>query len=345
MRRKTVAQKVRLHLAGVQPRPFRIELDEVPHRLARDGFAAARKEHLPAALGADEGGPRQNEVFLQRLHRRAAHRHHAILGALAGNDAQEPVLKIQILDPHRADLAHAQAARIGQFHDRAVAQALRARGGGGVEQLFEVLYLKRAGEFAGESRTAQAVGKGAAGHALVGQVAEEAAHGGGLARGAGAGIPLPRKLHLPRLHHVRAKAPPVGKAATLRRETSELGEVVLIAENRVFGAALLHLHKGQVRIDRLGKKRGRGHASAGRGGRFRANLFAGCAHRMHRGGPVVEEGRSLRPSAAGLSRPGSRPAACRGRARRSRGAGGCGSGDASCAGPWPRSGGCVRASR
>src|SRR6516162_11757664 len=82
MRGEAVPQRVRAHL-GIQAGPAGIFLDENPKHLARESLPPAAHKH-PGRVrdGADESWPRFLQIALERLERRLAQGHHALLAPL-----------------------------------------------------------------------------------------------------------------------------------------------------------------------------------------------------------------------------------------------------------------------
>ena len=120
MGRERMAEHVRED-ARAEARGERTPPDDLPDRLARQGAAAAADEDEGARPAAKLAAARRAEVRLERFPRRPADGDDALLPALARH-GDEPRLQVQLLAAQRGELRHAEAARIEQLEQRAVAE-------------------------------------------------------------------------------------------------------------------------------------------------------------------------------------------------------------------------------
>src|SRR6478736_3416393 len=133
MRRERMPQYVRTE-AAADAGAATASLENLPEAETRQPGAAARvDEHPGTGFLAEQHRPCLGDVLLHPLHRRVADRHDALLAALA-NALQKPLVRAQVGQAQADELRYPQAGRVEHFNQRAIAQALRRRHVGGLEQ-------------------------------------------------------------------------------------------------------------------------------------------------------------------------------------------------------------------
>ena len=113
-------------------------LDVQPKRHGGERRAALRQKNIRRRFGRDELWPASLDVTIQRLNGLAAHRHDALLVALA-DDVDESGVEMKLLQPQVFQFGQPQAGSVGQFQNRLVAQAFRRLGSFRREQLCNFL--------------------------------------------------------------------------------------------------------------------------------------------------------------------------------------------------------------
>ena len=125
MRGERVPERVRGHPLRDAGRA-RPALHQLPDRLPAERLAAGPDEDPLARAGADEPRPLGREVDRERLLRAPPERHDALLAALA-HDRHEALVDPELRARERGGLADAQARRVHELEQRAIAE--RAAGG------------------------------------------------------------------------------------------------------------------------------------------------------------------------------------------------------------------------
>ena len=215
--------------------------------------ATLRDVSRPAACVA-KGGPRRGglarrralgAIGAERLERRSPDRHDALLPPLA-EDAHEARLGVERGPVEARELAHAQARRVQQLDDRAVAQAEHAGGGGGDQQTIDLVEAQVRRQLLPGLRGCDADGRVGSQPLRVDEEAKQPAHRSQLARDRGAiGGAVERAQ--PAADRFRTYA--VGRVRT--REREELAEVARVGPDRVRRRMPSAPEVRQVRRDRV----------------------------------------------------------------------------------------------
>ena len=178
--RERVAEQVRVHALGLEPRlPGEPAQDQ--ERAGPGEGAALRVQEELRSGAAVEVRAAAGEVAAQRLDGVAADRHDALLVALA-DAADEPLVEVDAGALEADRLAHAEAARRRAARRARVAERARRRAGGRLDQPLRLGGGERPRQLAAAARKLELRGGVVGARAEQHLVREEGAHGGDPAR-------------------------------------------------------------------------------------------------------------------------------------------------------------------
>jgi hypothetical protein len=193
MGREGVAQRVRAHLVG-EPGRGGVALDDLVEALAREPGPAPVHEQLRLPAVADQARPAALEVDRERAGRRGPDRDEPLLVALAAR-AQDARLEVDVPRLERDRLRRAQAARVHDLEQRAVAQRGRLGAGRLAEELGDLVAREHVRQAAALARRPELRGGVLGQRAGASEVAVEGAQARGLAlqrrRGDGRAVVVP----------------------------------------------------------------------------------------------------------------------------------------------------------